>query len=102
MQITDTQQFTITVEPLDSKGDATSDTLTWTTSSTAGTTVTADPTTLVATVVAGGPETGVTVTATDPNGLTGTLSFDVTAGTAASLTLTPGAVTEQGAPAPTA
>lgn len=90
MQITDTQQFPITVEPLDSKGDPTSDTLVWTITSTAGTTVTADTTTLVGTVKAGGPETGITVTVTDPNGLTGTLSFDVVAGTAKSLTLTPG------------
>jgi len=95
MQITDTQQFDITVAPLDSKGDPTSDTLTWAISSANGTTVTADPTTLVGTVVAGNPEVGITVTVTDPNGVTGTLSFDVTAGVAKSLTLTPGTPTEQ-------
>ena len=95
MQITDTQEFPITVEPLDSKGDKTSDTLTWTIKSTAGATVTADATTLVGTVVAGGPETGVTVTVSDPNGLTGTLSFDVVAGAAKTLTLTPGTPVEQ-------
>lgn len=95
MQITDTQEFTITVEPEDSKGDATSDTLTWSISSTAGTTVTADETTLVATVIAGNPEVGITVTATDPNGITGTLSFDVVAGVAKTLSLTPGTPSEQ-------
>lgn len=95
MQITDTQQFDITVAPLDSKGDATSDTLTWSTSSTAGTTVAVDATTLVGTVVAGAPETGITVTVTDPNGLTGTLSFDVVGGTAVSLSLNAGTPVEQ-------
>ncbi len=97
MQITDTQQFTITVEPEDSKGDATSDTLTWAISSTAGTKVTADATTLLGTVVAGGPEAGITVTVTDPNGITGTLSFDVVAGEAKTLSLTAGTPSEQGA-----
>lgn len=97
MQITDTQKFTITVQPLDSKGDPTSDTLTWAISSTAGTTVTADESTLIGTVVAGNPEAGITVTVTDPNGVTGTLSFDVTAGAAVSLNLVAGDPTEQGA-----
>ena len=95
MQITDTQQFDVTVQPLDSKGDATSDTLTWSIASAGGTTVTADATTLVGTVVAGNPETGVTVMVTDPNGLTGTLSFDVVGGTAVSLNLVPGTPVEQ-------
>ena len=101
MQITDTQQFDITVSPIDSKGDPTSDTLAWTTSSTGGTTVAVDATTLVGTVVAGAPETGITVTVRDPNGLTGTLSFDVVGGTAVSLALNAGEPVEQ-APAPTA
>jgi archaellum component FlaG (FlaF/FlaG flagellin family) len=95
MQITDTQEFVITVQPEDSKGDPTSDTLTWSIKSTAGSTVTADTTTLLGTVVAGGPETGITVTVTDPNGVTGTLSFDVVAGAAKTLTLTPGSPTDQ-------
>lgn len=97
MQITDTQKFDITVLPEDSKGDPTSDSLTWTISSTAGTTVTADSTTLIGTVVAGNPEVGITVTVTDPNGITGTLSFDVVAGTATQFVLTPGTPSEQGA-----
>jgi len=90
MQITDTQQFDIVVEAKDSKGNDVPDNLTWTTSSTAGTVVNVDDaTTLKVTVVAGAPETGVTVTATDPNGLTGTLSFDVVGGAVTALTLTP-------------
>jgi hypothetical protein len=102
MQITDTQEFPITVEPVDSKGDPTSDTLVWSIKTAAGATVSADATTLIGTVKAGGPETGVTVTVTDPNGLTGTLSFDVVAGAAKTLTLTPGTPVAQppAAPAP--
>jgi hypothetical protein len=90
MQITDAQQFDIAVEAKDSRGHDVPDNLTWTTSSTAGTKVNVDDTTtLKVTVVAGAPEVGVTVTATDPSGLTGTLSFDVVGGAATALTLTP-------------
>jgi hypothetical protein len=46
--------------------------------------------TLTATVVAGTPATGVVVTATDPNGVSGSISVDVVAGAAASLVITPG------------
>lgn len=104
MQITDTQQFDITVEAKDSKGNDVPDNLTWTTTSANGTTVTVDDsTTLKVTVAAGNPEVGVTVTATDPSGLTGTLSFDVVGGAATALTLKAGDPTEQApAPAPSA
>jgi hypothetical protein len=96
MQITDTQQFDITVDAKDSKGNDVPDNLTWTTSSTAGTVVNVDDTTtLKVTVVAGNPEVGVTATATDPNGLTGTLSFDVVGGAATSLTLNAGTPSTQ-------
>lgn len=96
MQITDTQQFDIDVTPEDSKGDAVPDSLTWTISSTAGTTLAVDDaTTLKVTIVAGAPEAGIVVTATDPNGLTGTLSFDVIGGTATTLNLAAGTPTEQ-------
>jgi hypothetical protein len=101
MQITDTQQFDINVQPMDSKGNVVPDSLSWTIASTAGTTLTVDDaTTLLVTVVAGGPEAGVAVTATDANGLTGTLTFDVVGGAATILNLTPGAPVEQPAPAP--
>lgn len=103
MQITDTQQFDIDVTPVDSKGNTVPDSLTWTISSTAGTTLTVDDaTTLKVTVVAGAPEAGISVVATDPNGLTGTLVFDVVGGAATILNLTPGTPVEQPAPVPAA
>lgn len=96
MQITDTQQFDITVEAKDSKGNDVPDSLSWTISSTAGTTLTVDDaTTLKVTIVAGNPEAGIVVTATDPNGLTGSVTFDVVGGAATILNLTPGSPTEQ-------
>lgn len=96
MQITDTQQFDINVEAKDSKGNDVPDSLTWEISSTAGTTLTVDDeTTLKVTVAAGNPEVGIVITATDPNGLSGTLSFDVLGGAATALTLTAGDPTEQ-------
>lgn len=96
MQITDTQQFDINVEAKDSKGNDVPDNLTWAITSTAGTVLTVDDTTtLKVTIAAGQPEVGITVTATDPNGLSGTLSFDVVGGAATALTLTAGDPTEQ-------
>jgi hypothetical protein len=101
MQITDTQQFDIDVTADDSKGNAVPDTLTWTISSTAGTTLTVDDaTTLKVTIVAGAPEAGIVATATDPNGVTGNVTFDVVGGAAAILNLTPGTPTDQPAPVP--
>lgn len=103
MQITDTQQFDIDVTPEDSKGNAVPDSLTWQISSTAGTTLTVDDaTTLKVTIVAGQPEAGVAVTATDPNGVTGVVNFDVVGGAATILNLTPGTPTEQPAATPAA
>jgi len=96
MQIVDNQQFDINVEAKDSKGNDVPDQLTWTSSSTGGTVVNVDDeTTLKVTVVAGNPEVGITITAADPNGLTGTLSFDVVGGAATALTLTPSDPTDQ-------
>lgn len=96
MQITDTEQFDITADAKDSKGNDVPDNLTWKISSTGGTTLTVDDTTtLKVTIVAGAPEAGITVTATDPNNLTGTLSFDVVGGAATSLALTAGTPTPQ-------
>lgn len=96
MQITDAQKFDITVEAKDSKGNDVPDNLTWAIVSTAGTTLTVDDaTTLKVTIVGGAPETGITVTATDPNNLTGTLSFDVVGGAATNLTLTAGTPSDQ-------
>jgi hypothetical protein len=96
MQITDTQQFDITVDAKDSKGNDVPDNLTWTITSTGGTTLTVDDaTTLKVTIKAGAPEAGITVTATDPNALTGTLSFDVVGGAATSLKLNAGTPSTQ-------
>ena len=99
VQLTDTQQVTLAVEPEDSKGDATSDTLTW--SSADSTVVSLQPSadTLSALVVAGNPGLGVVVTVTDGT-VSASESFDVVAGAAASLVITPGTPEAQPAPAP--
>lgn len=93
----DTEQVDITVEAEDSKGQPTADTLNWSmdqagTDSGATFTVSAD--TMTATVVAGNPGTA-TMTATDPNGLSGVSAVVVTAGDAATLVLTQGTPTPQ-------
>ena len=89
MQLTDTQQVTLTVEPEDSKGFATSDTLSWSSSDTTVVSLQPSADTLSCLCVAGNPGTGIVVTVTD-----GTLSasdnFDVVASAAASLVITEG------------
>jgi hypothetical protein len=100
VQLTDTQQVVLSVEPEDSKGQATSDTLTWSSSDTTVISLQPAADTLSCLCVAGVPGTGVTVTVTD-----GTLSasdnFDVVAGAAASLVITEGTPEAQ-PPAPPA
>lgn len=100
MQLTDTQQVTLTVQPEDSKGNPTSDTLTWTASLNGGdasgaVTLTVAADTLSATVVAGNPATGVLITVSDANGISGSLAIDVVPGTAASLVISAGTPEEQ-------
>lgn len=65
--------FTITIEPEDIAGVAVADALTWTSSDAVDAPVTADTTSLVATVQVVAPATGVVVTATD-----GTNTFSYT------------------------
>ncbi len=103
VQLTDTQQVTLTVEPEDSKGDPTSDTLTWSSSDTTGTILTLTPSadTLSCLVVAGVPGLGTVVTATDGT-LSATESIDVLAGAVTSLVITAGTPEEQPPAAPPA
>ena len=103
VQLTDTQQVLLTVEPLDSKGEPTTDTLTWSTSD--GTVISLVPSadTLSCECVAGVPSaagSAVTVTVTD-GVLSASEPFIVVAGTAASLVITPGTPEDQ-PPAPPA
>ena len=94
VQLTDTQQVTLSVEPEDSKGFPTSDTLTW--SSSDDTVVSLQPSadTLSCLCVAGNPGAAVTVTVTD-----GTISasdnFDVVPSGTASLVITEGTPEQQ-------
>ena len=94
VQLTDTQQVTLTVQPEDSKGFATSDTLTW--SSADDTVVSLQPSadTLSCLVVAGNPGLGVVVTVTDGT-ISATDSFDVVPGGVATLQITEGTPEDQ-------
>lgn len=85
-------EFDITVAPEDIEGNPVPDTLSWTISDTTNTTLTVDDaTTLKVTIQVLNPSTGVTITATDPSGLSGALDFDAVADVVASLALTPAA-----------
>jgi hypothetical protein len=94
VQLTDTQQVTLSVEPEDSKGQPTSDTLTW--SSSDGTVIALQPSadTLSCLCVAGVPGAGIVVTVTD-GVLSASDNFDVVAGAAASLVITEGTPEDQ-------
>jgi len=98
VQLTDTQQVTLTVQPEDSKGFPTSDTLTW--SSADDTVVSLQPSadTLSCLVVAGNPGLGVVVTVTDGT-ISATDSFDVVPGGVATLQISEGTPEEQPPPA---
>jgi hypothetical protein len=102
VQMRDTQQITVTVEAVDSKGNRVdSGNLTWTSDNQTVATVTIDPNnSMAATIVAGNPGAAV-VTVTDGN-LSGQELITVTAGAAASFTLTEGPVTDQPAATPAA
>lgn len=90
-QVPVSYEFTLTVNPTDIEGNPVADTITWTNSDTTGaTTVTPDgTTTLEVTVAVPGPgtPTGVVITATDANGVTGSYTFDVVADVASAFTL---------------
>lgn len=94
VQLTDTQQVTLTVQPEDSKGFPTSDTLTW--SSADDTVVSLQPSadSLSCLVVAGVPGLGVVVTVTDGT-ISATDSFDVVAGGVATLQISEGTPEDQ-------
>ena len=98
VQLTDTQQVLLTVQPEDSKGFPTSDTLTW--SSADDTVVSLQPSadTLSCLVVAGNPGLGVVVTVTDGT-ISATDSFDVVPGGVATLQISEGTPEEQPPPA---
>jgi hypothetical protein len=104
VQLTDTQQVSLAVEPLDSKGEPTSDTLTWSTSDATVISLVPSADTLSCMCVAGVPSaagSAVTVTATD-GVLSASDSFIVVAGTAASLVITEGTPVDQPPAAPPA
>jgi hypothetical protein len=97
-QVPVTYEFTLTVNPVDIEGNPVADTLTWTNSDTTGaTTLTADGTsTLEVTIAVPGPgtPTGVVITATDANGVSGSYTFDVVADVATAFTLAAGTPTK--------
>ena len=99
VQLTDTQQVTLTVEPEDSKQQPTSDTLTWTSADSTVVSLVPSADTLSCLCVAGNPGAGVVVTVTDGT-LSASESFDVVAGAAAALVITAGTPEAQPAPAP--
>jgi hypothetical protein len=104
VQLTDTQQVLLTVEPLDSKGEPTSDTLTWSSSDATVISLVPSADTLSCECIAGVPSAaGSAVTVTVSDGvLSASEPFTVVAGTAASLVITPGAPVDQPPAAPPA
>ncbi len=96
VQLTDTQQVLLSVEPEDSKGFPTSDTLTWTSSDTTVISLVPSTDTLSCECVAGGLGGGSAVTVTVTDGvLSASDSITVVAGTATSLVITEGTPEEQ-------
>ena len=96
LQLTDTQQVTLTVEAEDSKGNEVSDTFTWTVDNGSVLALTPSSDTTSCDCVAGTPgEANVTVTDSSTPPLTAVQAFTVAAGAAAQLVITPGAITSQ-------
>jgi hypothetical protein len=97
-QVPVSYEFTLTVNPVDIEGNPVADTLTWSNSDTTGaTTLTVDDaTTLVVTIAVPGPgtATGVVITATDADGVTGSYTFDAVADVASAFTLAAGTPTK--------
>jgi hypothetical protein len=88
LQVPTGYEFDINVAANDIEGNPVPDTLTWTISDTTNATLTVDDaTTLKVTVAVTGVSAGVVVTATDTNGITGTLDFDAVADVPTTLTL---------------
>ena len=94
VQLTDTQQVSLAVEPEDSKGEPTSDTLTLTTANPAVVSLQPSADGLSCLCVAGAPGLGAVVTVSDGT-ISATESFDVLAGAVASLVITPGTPEDQ-------
>lgn len=93
VQLTDIQQVPLSVEPEDSKGQPTSDTLTWTVDNPDVLSLQPSDDTLSALAVAGNPGTA-TVTVTD-GALSATDAFVVTASATTQLVITEGAPEDQ-------
>lgn len=98
VQLTDTQQVTLTVEAEDSKGFPTSDSLTWTSSDTTVVSLQPSADTMSCLCVAGNPGLGCVVTVTDGT-ISATDSVDVVPGGAATLVISEGTPEEQPPPA---
>ena len=94
MQLTDTQQVSLDVDPQDSKGFDVADTLTWTSSD--DTVISLQPSAdgKSCLCVAGVPGAGVVVTVTDGT-LSATDNFDVVPGNVATLNISEGTPVEQ-------
>jgi len=98
VQITDTQQFAVSVEAVDSKGFPTADDFTASSSDETIATVTEAEDGRTFTIVAGNPGSAV-ITITDGT-LSATEAVDVVAGDTAKITIVEGPVAEQPAPEP--
>lgn len=98
MQLTDTQQVSLSVDPEDSKGQSVSDTLTWTSSDDSVVSLQPADDGKSCLCVAGNPGTGIVVTVSDGT-LTATDNFDVVPGAVAALKITEGTPEEQPASA---
>ncbi len=94
VQLTDTQQVSLSVEAEDSKGQPTSDTLTWTSADETVVSLQPSADTMSCLVVAGVPGTGVVVTVTDGT-ISASESFDVVPGGVATLQITEGTPEDQ-------
>lgn len=94
VQLTDTQQVTLTVQAEDSKGFPTSDNLTWSTADDTVVSLQPSADTMSCLCVAGDPGLGVVVTVTDGT-ISATESFDVVAGGVATLQISEGTPEEQ-------
>lgn len=94
VQLTDTQQVTLTVQPVDSKGFPTSDSLTWTSADESVISLQPAADGMSCLCVAGDPGLGVVVTVTDGT-ISATESFDVVPGGVATLQIGEGTPEEQ-------
>jgi hypothetical protein len=94
VQLTDTQQVMLSVEPVDSKGFDTSDTLSWSSADDSVVSLQPSADTLSCLVVAGVPGTGVVVTVTDGT-ISASDSFDVVPGGVATLQISEGTPEDQ-------